>query len=152
MMRVAGERSQVSRDIRPYRRLSVGEHIGGVDSLAYVAGGLVGLWGVAHVVPTGRVLAGFEPIGADNRRVVLQEWLAEASTMWGVATLVLTVTATEGSGAESVRWMYRLIAGLLAALAVLTGLTGARTAVIWFKICPVVLGVSAVLLAVASVA
>ena len=30
--------------------------------------------------------------------------------------------------------------GLLVALATLTALTGARTAVVWFKICPVVLG------------
>ena len=35
---------------------------------------------------------------------------------------------------------------------VLTALTGARTAVIWFKICPVVLTCSAILLLVASFA
>jgi hypothetical protein len=39
---------------------------------------------------------------------------------------------------------------LLLALAALTALTGARTAVVWFKICPVLLGGSAVLLLAAS--
>jgi hypothetical protein len=38
-------------------------------------------------------------------------------------------------------------AGLLLALAALTALTGARTRVVWFKICLVLLGGSAVLLA-----
>ena len=39
---------------------------------------------------------------------------------------------------------------MLLALAALTALTGARTAVVWFKICPVLLGGSAVLLLAAS--
>jgi hypothetical protein len=38
----------------------------------------------------------------------------------------------------------------LVALAALTALTGARTPVVWFKICPVLLGGSAALLVAAS--
>jgi citrate synthase len=41
--------------------------------LAYAAAALVALWGVAHAIPTRQVLAGFEPITPDNRRVILQE-------------------------------------------------------------------------------
>ena len=41
-------------------------------------------------------------------------------------------------------------AALLVALGVLTALTGARTRVVWFKICPVVMAVAAVLLLAAS--
>jgi hypothetical protein len=37
------------------------------------------------------------------------------------------------------------------ALAVLTGLTGARTPVVWFKLCPVLLTASAALLVLAGV-
>ncbi len=117
--------------------------------LAYVAAGLVGLWGVAHAVPTRQVVAGFAPITTDNRRVLVQEWLAEAVTMWGVAALVVAVTAVDAGAAVSA-WVYRIAAGLLLALALLTGLTGARTPVVWFKICPVLLTASAVLLMVAS--
>lgn len=122
------------------------------DTLAYVAGVLVGLWGIAHAIPTKQVAAGFEPITVDNRRVLIQEWLAEAFTMWGLAAIVMGATAVAADGDAVVAWVYRAAAGLLVGLAVLTALTGARTPVIWFKICPVLLGTSAVLLVVASVA
>lgn len=96
-------------------------------------------------MPTGRVLAGFAPITPANRWVVVQEWLAEAITMWGITALVIVVTATGGDTSQAA-WVYQLAAGLLVALAVLTGLTGARAPVIWFKICPVLLTASAALL------
>ena len=71
--------------------------------LAYVAGAVVAVWGVAHAVPTCLVLAGFGPITSDNRRIVLQEWLAEAFTMWGIAAVVIAVTAAGGADAAT-RW------------------------------------------------
>jgi len=118
--------------------------------LAYVAGVIVAVWGVAHAVPTRQVLAGFAPITPDNRRIVVQEWLAEAFTMWGIAAMVIVVTAVGGAGPDARVWVYRVAAGLLVALGVLTALTGARTAVVWFKICPVLLACSAILLLTAS--
>ena len=96
------------------------------------------------------MLAGFEPVTADNRRVIKQEWLAEAFTMWGIAAVVIAATAAGGTAADTRAWVYRAAAGLLAALAVLTALTGARTPVIWFKICPVLLTAAAALLLTAS--
>jgi hypothetical protein len=118
--------------------------------LAYLAGGIVALWGVAHAVPTRQVLAGFAPITTDNRRIVVQEWLAEAFTMWGIAALVMVVTAAGAADTSIGVWVYRVAAGLLVALAALTVLTGARTRVVWFKVCPVLLASSAVLLLAAS--
>ena len=118
--------------------------------LAYVAGAIVALWGMAHADHTRQVLAGFAPITADNRRIVVQEWLAEAFTMWGIAAMVIVVTATGGADTGARVWVYRIAAGLLIALATLTALTGARTPVVWFKICPVLLAGSAVLLLAAS--
>jgi hypothetical protein len=120
--------------------------------LAYAAGAVVAVWGVMHAVPTRRVLAGFAPITVDNRRIVLQEWLAEAFTMWGVAAVVFAATAAGGPDADVRAWVYRIAAGLLVALGGLTALTGARTGVIWFKVCPVLLVGSAVLLLAASLA
>lgn len=120
-----------------------------MEALAYLAAAVTGLWGVAHAVPTRQVLAGLTPVSADNRRVFLQEWLVEAFTMWGIAALVVVVTAVGGQAAVTA-WVYRVAAGLLLALAALTALTGARTPVIWFKICPVLLTTSAALLLVAS--
>jgi hypothetical protein len=117
--------------------------------LAYVAAALVALWGVAHAIPTRQVVAGFAPIEPDNRRVLVQEWLAEAFTMWGLATILVAATLA-GGGTAVAAWVYRAVAGLLLALAVLTAVTGARTPVIWFKICPVLLTTSAGLLLIAS--
>ena len=70
--------------------------------------------------------------------------------MWGVAAVIIAATAT-GGAAPSVRdWVYRATAGLLLALAALTALTGARTPVIWFKVCPALLTSAAALLLAAS--
>jgi hypothetical protein len=118
--------------------------------LAYLAAALIGVWGIAHAVPTKRVLAGFAPITTDNRRVLTQEWLAESFTMWAMAALVVAVTITAGD-TRVTAIVYRVVAGSLLALAALTALTGARTPVVWFKVCPVLLAASAVLLLVASV-
>jgi hypothetical protein len=121
------------------------------EVLAYVAAGLVGLWGVAHAVPTRQVVAGFGAITVDNRRVILQEWLVEAFTMWGLAAAVISATVVGGAGSGVTIAVYRVAAGLLVALAVLTGLTGARTPAVWFKVCPVLLTTSAALLVLASI-
>jgi hypothetical protein len=118
--------------------------------LAYAGAALVAGWGLAHAIPTRQVLASFEPVTTDNRRIILQEWLAEAFTMWGLAAVVIAATAAPGTAADIRAWVYRAAAALLIALGTLTALTGARTAVIWFKICPVLLAVAALLLLVAS--
>ena len=119
--------------------------------LAYVAATLIAMWGIAHAVPTKRVVAGFAPITVDNRRVLTQEWLAESFTMWGMAAVVIAVTAASRD-TQVIAIVYRVVASLLVALAVLTALTGARTPIVWFKVCPVLLATSAALLLVASIA
>ena len=125
--------------------------VGGMSAvLAYVAAVVIAAWGVAHAVPTRQVIAGFGPVSADNRRVIVQEWLAEAFTMWGIAAMVVAATAAGGAATDVRAWVYRVAAALLVALGVLTALTGARTPVVWFKVCPVVMVGAAVLLLVAS--
>ena len=121
-----------------------------MEALAYLAAALTGGWGLAHAIPTRQVLAGFAPISQDNRRILAQEWLAEAVTMWGIAALMVVVTVVEGDGGLAA-WVYRIAAGMLMTLAVLTALTGARTPIVWFKICPVLLTVSATSLLIASI-
>lgn len=118
--------------------------------LAYLAGGIVGLWGLAHAIPTRNVLAGFDQVSTDNRRIVLQEWLAEAFTMWATAAAIIVATFLGGPPSSVAHAVYGVAAGLLVALAILTSLTGARTPVVWFKVCPVRLGSSAALLVAAS--
>ena len=71
--------------------------------------------------------------------------------MWAVAGIVVAATATSATSDTTTR-VYRVAAIALVVLAALTVLTGARTRVIWFKICPVLLTASAVLLLIASAA
>jgi hypothetical protein len=118
--------------------------------LAYVAAAVVAFWGLAHVIPTRRVVAGFGEVSVDNRRVITQEWLAEGIAMWGTAAFVIAATAAAGPG-DVRAWVYRVAAALLVAVGVLTGVTGARTAVVWFKVCPAVMALAAGLLLAASV-
>ena len=118
--------------------------------LAYLASGVIAAWGVSHAIPTRQVVAGFEPTAVDNHRVILQEWVIEAVAMWGLAALVFAATLM-GGDAGVVDGVYRVVAGILVAFAVVTALTGARTSVIWFKVCPVLLTGTAVLLVAASV-
>jgi hypothetical protein len=54
--------------------------------LACLGATLITAWGTAHAIPTRQVLAGFDPVSPDNRRIIQQEWLAEAITMWGQAS------------------------------------------------------------------
>jgi hypothetical protein len=121
-----------------------------MEVLAYIASALIAVWGIAHSLSTKRVVAGFAPMTVDNRRVLTQEWLAESFTMWGMAAVVVAVTIA-GPGTQVAAFVYCVVAGLLVALAVLTALTGARTPIVWFRVCPVLLATSAVLLLVASV-
>lgn len=118
-------------------------------AMAYIAAAVIAVWGVAHVIPTRRVVDGFGAIGPDSRRIITQEWLAEGIMMWGIAAVVIAATAVPGTG-DIRAWVYRVAAALLVAVGVLTALTGARTQVVWFKICPAVMGVSAALLLGAS--
>lgn len=69
--------------------------------------------------------------------------------MWGTAAVIIAATAG-GPASGPGDWVYRAAAGRLIALAALTMLTGTRTPVIWFKICPVLLSVTAALLVAAS--
>jgi hypothetical protein len=116
---------------------------------AYLGAGVVAAWGVGHVIPTARVVAGYADTSRDNRLVVAKDWVAEALTIWFVSALVAGVTGT-GSPGRTADLVYRLSATMLLALAVLTAGTGARTSVVFFKVCPVVMAVGAGLLLAAS--
>ena len=120
------------------------------EVLVYVAAGVVAAWGVSHLVPTRAVVAGFGRISLDNRRVLTMEWVAEGLALVFVGTLVAAVTLSVGADDRAAVLVYRLAAGLLAAIAILTILTGARTPVGWFKACPLVLASTVALLLVGS--
>jgi hypothetical protein len=120
------------------------------DALVYPAGATLILWGMAHIVPTRTVAQSFGAISVDNRRIFVMEWVGEGVTHIAIGGLVIAIAALEGSGDPTAQLVYRVLAGVLVALAALTAFTGARTPAIWFKLCPFVLTGAAGLLLIAS--
>ena len=120
------------------------------DTLAYVAAGIVFLWGVSHIVPTTQVVAGFGEIGRENRLVITMEWVAEGLSFTFVAALIVAVTWSGRTPEAAEDLVYRVTVGFLLTIGVWTAMTGARTKVIWFKMCPVVMSVTSGLLIAAS--
>ena len=112
---------------------------------------IVVLWGVAHLVVTKRVVAGFGSITDDNRWIITQEWIAEGVTMIFLALLVVIVTLFGGVNNPLSTIVYWSVGVVLLVLAGLTALTGARSSVVFFKICPILLTVTSVLIFLGSV-
>ncbi len=121
-----------------------------VDTLALVAAGIVFLWGVSHIIPTRQVVAGFGDISEDNRRIITMEWVAEGLSFMFVAVLIVAVAWSSNTLEAAEDLVYRVSSGFLITIGVWTAMTGARTGVIWFKACPVVMSVSSGLLITAS--
>lgn len=121
-----------------------------VDVLAMVAAGIVLLWGVSHIIPTRQVVAGFGDISEDNSRIITMEWVAEGLSFMFVAALIAAVTWSGDTLEAAEDLVYRVSSGFLLTIGVWTAMTGARTGVIWFKACPVVMSVSSGLLIAAS--
>lgn len=119
------------------------------ETLAYIAAGIVFLWGVSHIIPTRQVVAGFGDISRDNRFIITMEWVAEGLSFMFVAALIVAVTS--GMTPETAEdLVYRVTVGFLLTIGAWTAMTGARTGVIWFKMCPVVMSVTSGLLIAAS--
>jgi hypothetical protein len=120
------------------------------EVLGYVAAGAVFAWGLSHIIPTSQVVAGFGDISQDNRRIITMEWIAEGLAFVFVGVLVAIVTWSGSVPAPAEDVVYRTVPGFLLAVGVLTAMTGARTGVIWFRMCPVVMTISSALLIWAS--
>ena len=120
------------------------------ETLAYIAAGIVLLWGVSHIIPTKEVVAGFGDISEDNRQIITMEWVAEGLSFVFVSVLIVAVTWSGSTPEAAEDLVYRVTTGFLIAIGAWTALTGARTKVIWFKMCPVVMSVCSGLLIAAS--
>jgi len=114
-------------------------------AVLYVGSVLISIWGVARIVPTKNVVAGFGPISTASKRLITQTWISEGLTLWSIGLLVLLITVLGGSSNSLSINLYRISALMLVILAVITLLTGARTSILTMKICRVVKMVVAIL-------
>ena len=117
----------------------------GNELLLYIGSVIIILWGIAHLIPTKAIVSGFGEISDDNKKVVTMELIAEGLTLCFLGVLVLLVTIMTDSQSEAANIVYLACAGMLVAMAVLTALTGARTPAVWYKICPAVKTIVAIL-------
>lgn len=121
------------------------------EILLYIGSGVITVWGIAHLVPTKAIVSGFGEISEDNKKILAMESIAEGLTLIFLGVLVLLVTIVGGyddTVSQSVLWA---TAVMLLIMALLTQLTGARTSLLPYKICPVVKTIVAVLIILAVV-
>ncbi len=121
------------------------------DILLYIGSVVIIGWGIGHLVPTKNIVSGFRELSNDNLRIITMEWIAEGLTLIFTGVLVLLVTLLAWSGDSVAIIVYLASAGFLVILAILSQLTGARTAVIPMKLCPYVKTSVALLFFLASV-
>jgi hypothetical protein len=120
-----------------------------VDALLYVASGLTGIWGVAHLFATRGVVTGFGELSADNRRIITMEWIVEGVALISLAALVVAVTEVDAV-ASAASAAYAVAIGTLVVLAGVSLLTGFRVAFLPFRLCPFIFGLSAALIALGA--
>ena len=121
------------------------------EVLLYTGSAISIAWGIAHLAPTKSVVKDFGEISADNRRIITMEWLAEGFTLIFIGLLVALITALYDYSNTISLLVYRVSAGMLVVMAVLTALTGARTKIIPIRICPFILVLVSVLFILGSI-
>ena len=120
------------------------------EILIYIGSAIIILWGIAHLIPTRAIVKGFGDISADNKKVLAMEIIAEGLTLIFLGVTPLLFTIVSDSENVTVNRIIFACALMLLAMALLTLFTGARTSVIWYKICPAVKTVAAVLFMLGS--
>jgi hypothetical protein len=106
--------------------------------LLYVGSFVVIVWGIAHIIPTKAVVAGYGTLSDDNRRIITMEWVAEGLAMIFIGVLVALAALTSGASNPTAILVYRSAVVMLIVMAAWTFMTGARTSITPIKICPIV--------------
>jgi hypothetical protein len=121
------------------------------EILIYIGSGIIILWGIAHLIPTKAIVNGFGNISADNKKIIAMESVAEGLTLIFLGVLPLLVILLADPQSATANIVYVSTGVMLLLMAALTLFTGARTPTIWYKICPAVKTVAAVLFILGSV-
>jgi hypothetical protein len=119
--------------------------------LLYSGSILILLWGIAHLFPTKSIVKGFGDISADNRKIITMEWINAGIGMCFVGILSLLITVFGNINSREADLVYLSSSIILIVFAVITFLTGAKTAVLPIKICPFVNLVAAYLIIMGAV-
>lgn len=116
----------------------------------YIGSAIIILWGIAHLVPTMAIIKGFGDISADNKKILMMEIITEGLTLIFLGVLPLLIVFLGWPLSVNGFIVYRAEAVMLIVMALVTLVTGSRTPVIWYKICPLVKVVTAILFILAG--
>jgi hypothetical protein len=108
------------------------------DIMIYTGSILAIIWGIAHLAPTRPIVLSMKNISRDDRLVFKMEWIAEGLALIFLGVLVLVINILHGVDNPVSHTVFRLSAVMFLVMAILTAFTGARTKVVFFKICPIV--------------
>ena len=120
------------------------------DITLYIAAAIPILWGISHLIPTKNVVSGFGDISVDNRHIITMEWIIEGVSLIFIGLLVALVTYIEPLSNLSF-YVYCISALALIVLAIVSLFTGYKINFLPFKMCPIVLSLSSVLIVVGLV-
>ena len=119
--------------------------------LLYLGAALLVLWGVAHIIPTRNVVAGFGALSDDNRINITMEWVAEGLALAFVGVLAAMVTSVGGTNDPVTRVVVWAVAGFCIVMGGWTFIVGRHSSIVPIRLCPLVLAVAAVLLVLGNV-
>lgn len=119
------------------------------EVLLFVAAGLTGLWGLAHLAATKGAVAGFGDISVDNRRIITMEWIAEGVALLSTAAVVAVAGAIDFT-ARVASAVFGVAVATLVVLAVVSLFTGFRVRFLPYRLCPFIFTLSAVLIALGA--
>jgi len=118
-----------------------------ISSLFLFAGSIaVAFWGAMHIAKTRPVVAGFEPLTADNRYVLEMEWIVEGVALVFTAILVASATLFLDRYAPGAKLIYGMSVGFLLTMAAVSLFTGARASLLPYKLCAPIFATAAVLI------
>ena len=120
------------------------------SALLYIGSVVIILWGIAHLIPTKSIIAGFNNISDDNMYIITMEWIAEGLAIIFAGMVVLVPLILYGADNSVVLTISTVSAVMLVVMAVLSLFTGYRTSIIPMKICPFVKTFVAVLFLLGS--
>lgn len=115
------------------------------EILVNIGAWIIIIWGIAHIIPTKAIVKGFGSISEDNKKILVMEIIAEGLTLIFLGVLPLVLMLYVDSSGTPARLVYISEGVMLLLMALVTLLTGSRTPTIWYKICPVVKTLVAVL-------
>jgi hypothetical protein len=113
--------------------------------LLYLGAGLTILWGITHLIPTRNVVNDFGEISRDNRHIITMEWIVEGISLIFIGGLVIVVTVIDPNSLVS-KAVFGVVSLELVILALIALFTGFKVNFFPFKLCPLILTISAILI------